>query len=98
MALFLENVLTETNTSFNKFKVKTEGVLLVRCYTIGGQEQEFFQNQGDRLFEVSSNVTYDQLQQQVDNKFFTQATIIQYIGEEDQQVVVDSDLVLRKAV
>jgi len=42
MALFLENVLTETNTSFNKFKVKTEGVLLVRCYTIGGQEQEFF--------------------------------------------------------
>lgn len=96
MALFLDTVLVESSTGFNKFASKNEGVLLVRCYSIGGNEGEFT-NQGDRLFEVSTGINYAQLQQTVDQKFFTAGTIIQYIGEEDQQVVIDSDLVLRKA-
>lgn len=57
MALFLDSVMIESSTGFNQFVSKNEGVLLVRCYSIGGQEGEF-SNQGDRLFEVNSNVNY----------------------------------------
>jgi hypothetical protein len=60
MALFLDTVLIESSPGFNQFASKKEGTLLVRCYSIGGQEGEFV-NQGDRLFEVNSNVTYTQL-------------------------------------
>jgi hypothetical protein len=41
MALFLDTVLIESSTGFNKFVSKNEGVLLVRCYSIGGHEGEF---------------------------------------------------------
>ena len=70
MALFLDTVLIESSAGFNNFANKNEGLLLVRCYSIGGYEGEFT-NQGDRLFEVYSAVTYTQLQQIVDSKFFT---------------------------
>lgn len=70
MALFLDSVLIDSSAGLNKFTSKNEGVLLVRCYSIGGHEGEFL-SQGDRLFEVNSNVNYAQLQQTIDAKFLT---------------------------
>ena len=98
MAKFLDNLLQEKGTSLNKYLSQTDGVFLCHCFAAGGQPTDTTNPQGDRIFEVESQIKYEQLQQQVDQKFSTQGSLIQYIGELDDNVTVDSDLVLKKAV
>lgn len=59
MADFLDKILLEKSTGLRKYLSQTDGVILCRCYPAGGEND--FANQGDRIFEVSSQVKYLEL-------------------------------------
>ena len=96
MADFLDKILLEKSTGLRKYLNQTDGVILCRCYPAGGEND--FANQGDRIFEVGSQVNFMELQELVDQKFGVSGALIQYIGELDEDVTVDSDFVLKKAI
>lgn len=50
------------------------------------------------MFEVTSSVKYLELQDIVNKKYANVFTQISYINEHDEQLTIDSDMVLNKAI
>lgn len=102
MAKFLDTILEESHNSiFNKYlKHSGGGTFLCRCYASGNEfsPPAFQPNSADRIFEIQSETQYRELQQIVDGKFGVGDTKIQYLDETEQTVLIDSDLVLQKAI
>ena len=99
MSLYLENILQETSLDINKYLSASNEVLLCRCYPVGnGTENGEFFNSGDRIFQINANITYKELQEVVDEKFNVKGCFMQFIGEEDEHILIDSNLVVRKAI
>ena len=58
MSEFLQKILLESGTNVNKY-LSEDGVFLVRCYPAGGDGE--LGSSADRIFEVSSQITYREL-------------------------------------
>ena len=98
MASFLEMILTESTTDQGKSLSQNDEELLVRCYPTTELDQEDqIQDLSDRIFKVAANVKYQDLQSYIDQKFQMNCKI-QYIVDDNETVMVDSDLVLQRAI
>ena len=63
MAEFLQKILFESGINAHNY-LSEDSVFLVRCYPAGGEGE--LGTSADRIFEVSSQITYEELQQKVD--------------------------------
>ena len=50
------------------------------------------------MFEVPSNIKYRELQDIINKKYGNQLTQVSYIDEFEEQITIDSDMVLMKAI
>jgi hypothetical protein len=82
MCLFIDNILQEQSQNMNRFFDQTNGLLLCRCYPVGnGMETGEFLNKSDRIFQISANVSYLEMQETVDEKFNAKGCYLHFIGE-----------------
>lgn len=63
------------------------------CYSIG----EGLDHMANRMLEIPYKTPYKQLQDIINNKYNIPVQI-QYIDDDENNVLVDSDLVLRRAI
>ena len=67
----------------------------MKCYEVESNGAYLHDN---KMFEAPSNIRYHELQDLVNKKYGNQMTQLSYIDEQDEQITIDSDLVLKKAV
>ena len=97
MIQFLQqNLAPFENANFFKSVIPlTASSLLVKCYEVESTGAYLHDN---KMFEVPSNLRYHELQDHVNKKYGNLMTQLSYIDEQDEQITLDSDLVLKKAV
>jgi hypothetical protein len=97
MIQFLQqNLAPFENANFFKSVIPlTASSLLVKCYEVESTGANLHDN---KMFEVPSNLRYHELQDHVNKKYGNLMTQLSYIDEQDEQITLDSDLVLKKAV
>ncbi len=78
----------------NKLKAAAAVVMLeVRCFSAVG-----FPNGDNRVIETRSDVPLMELVIQVENRYQMSPITLAYIDEANEQITIDSDLVLKKAI
>ena len=97
MIQFLQqNLVPFENANYFKNVVPlTASSLIVKCYEVESNGAYLHDN---KMFEVQSNIRYLDLQDLVNKKYGNLMTQLSYIDEQDEQVTIDSDLVLKKAI
>jgi hypothetical protein len=97
MIQFLQqNLVPFENANYFKSVVPlTTSSLIVKCYEVESNGAYLHDN---KMFEVQSNIRYLDLQDLVNKKYGNLMTQLSYIDEQDEQITIDSDLVLKKAI
>lgn len=91
MVLFLEQAESSSSipASDDEF-LKSNATIPVICYSLGGDALQ----QANKMLEVPCKITYKQLQEAIDARYNLPVQIL-YINNDDDQVQVDSDFVLK---
>jgi hypothetical protein len=50
------------------------------------------------MFEIPSNIKYYELQDMVNKKYANSTTQLAFVNEHDEQMTIDSDLVMTRAI
>lgn len=97
MTLYLEQAETASplqDSSANEYGLKRDSTFNVMCYSL---RQDGIEPMPNRMLEIPCRFTYNQLQDTIDAKYNLPVQL-QYIDDDQQDILVDSDLVLKRAI
>jgi len=96
MIQFLQQTLLQFEGPLaDSYNLALGTMIFVKCFeadNLAGQLQD------NKLFEVPSSIKYIELQDTINKKYGGVPTQLSYIDEHEEQITIDSDLVLQKAI